>query len=95
MYKASLPQILGMLITLIMLKKMSFDVSNNKLLKSYKKISEKVCSLMKTEFDSEPVYGDKHINTKIRSYKDRIETDFYGKGIPRKNAACNCLSLIM
>ena len=74
---------------------MSFDVSDNKILKNYKKIWEKVSSLMNIEFDSEPVHGDKYINTKIRSYKDRVDTDFYGKGIPRKNAACNCLSLIV
>ena len=40
---------------------------------------------MKKEFDSEPVYGDKYINTK--SYKDRIDPDFYGKGIPRKKCS--------
>ena len=61
---------------------MSFDVSDNKLLKNYKKIWEKNRII---EFDSGLVYGDKYINTKIRSY-----TDFNGKGIPRKNAACNC-----
>ena len=44
----------------------------------------KISSLMKTKFDSEPVYGDKYINTKIKSYEDRIDTDFYGKGIPPK-----------
>ena len=76
-------------------KKMSFDVSDNKLLKNYKQIWEKVSSLMKIEFNSGPVYGDKYINTKIKSYKDIIDTDFYGKGIPRKNAAFNCLSLIV
>ena len=74
---------------------MSFDVSDNKLLKNCKKVWEKVSSLMKIEFDSEPVYGDKCINTKIRSYKDRIDADVYGKGIPIKNAACSCLSLIV
>ena len=47
--------------------KMSFDVSDNKLLKNYKKIWEKVSSLMKIEFDSEPVYGDKY----IKSYRDK------------------------
>ena len=74
---------------------MSFDVSDNKLLKNYKKRWEKVSSLMKIEFDSEPAYGDKYIKPTIRSHKDRIDTDFYGKGIPRKNAACNYLSLIV
>ena len=51
---------------------MSFDISDNKLLKSYKKIWEKASSLMKIEFDNEPVYGDKYKNTKIRSYKDKM-----------------------
>ena len=60
-------------------KTMSFNASDNKLLKKYSKIWEKVSSLMKTEFDSEPVYCDKYINTKIKSYKDRIDADFYGK----------------
>ena len=76
-------------------KKMSFNVSDNKLLKIRKKIWEKVCSFMKIEVDSETVSGDKYIDTKIRSYKDKIDTGFYGKGIPKKNAACNCLSLIV
>ena len=74
---------------------MSFNASDNKLLKKYNKIWEKVSSLMKTEFDSEPGYGDKYVNTKIKSYEDRIDTDFYGKGIPKGNVACNCLSLLM
>ena len=47
---------------------------------------------MKTKFDNEPVYGDKYINTKIKSYEDRIDTDFYGKGTPQKNVACMCSS---
>ena len=48
---------------------MSFKVINNKPLKNYNKIWEKIGSLMKTKFDSEPVYGenDKYIKTKIKS----------------------------
>ena len=40
---------------------------------------------MTTKFDSEPVCGDKYINTKIKSYEDRVDTNFYSKGIPKKN----------
>ena len=41
-------------------KTMSFKASdNNKLLKKYTKIWERISSLMNTKFDSEPVYGDK------------------------------------
>ena len=45
----------------------SFKVSDNKLLKKYNKIWEKISNLMNTEFDSEPVYGD---NDKIHKGKN-------------------------
>ena len=46
---------------------MSFKVGDNKLLKQYNKIWEKMSDLMNMEFDSEPVYGDndKYIKAKI------------------------------
>ena len=77
-------------------KTMSFRVNDIKLLKRYTKIWERVSSLMNIEFDSEPVYrdNDKHINTKIKSYGDKINTNFQGKNISRENASYNCLSLI-
>ena len=57
---------------------MSFKVIDNKLLKNYTKIWERVSSLMNIEFDSELVYGDndKCIKTKIKSYGDEINTNF-------------------
>ena len=39
---------------------------------------------MKTKSDSKPAYGHKYINTKVKSYEDRIDTDFCGKGIIKK-----------
>ena len=52
-------------------KTMSFKVSDNKLLKKYKKIWE-------------PVYGDvdKYIKTKVKMYGDRVNTNFQGKNGP-------------
>ena len=43
-------------------KAMSFKVIDNKLLKNYTKIWERVSNLMNIKCDSEPVYGDM-INT--------------------------------
>ena len=62
-------------------KTMSFKVSDNKLLKKYNKIWEKISNLMNTEFDSEPIYGnnDKYIKTKIKLSGDKIHTNFEGK----------------
>ena len=38
-------------------------------------------SLIGKEFESEPVYGDndKSINTKLKSFGDKVNTNFQGK----------------
>ena len=74
-----------------------FKVNDNRLLKKYTKRWEKVSILMKIEFDSVPIYGDndKYIKAKIKSYGDKVNANFQGKKIPKENASCKCLSLVM
>ena len=83
-----LPQMIGYVKTFYSNKTMSFKISDNKLLKKYNKIWEKISSLMNIEFDSEPVCGDKdrYIKTKIKMYEDRVNTNFQGKKVPKENA---------
>ena len=78
-------------------KIMSFKVSDNKVLKKYKKIWEKVGNLLNIEFDSEPVYGDvdKYIKTEIKTYGDKVNTNFQGQKVFKENASYKCISLIM
>ena len=78
-------------------KTMSLKVGDNKLLKKYNKIWEKISNLMNIKFDSEPVHGegDKNIKTKIKMYEDRVNTNFQGKEAPKENASYKLLSLIM
>ena len=69
-------------------KTISFKVVDNKLLKKYTKICERVNSLMNIKFDNEPLYSDtdKYIKTKIKLYGDKINTNFQRKKVPRENA---------
>ena len=92
-----LPQMIGYVKHFDSNKTMSFKVSDNKLLKKYKKMWEKIGNLLNIEFDSEPVYGDvdKYIKTKIKMYGDRVNTNFQGKKVPKENTSYKCLSLIM
>ena len=78
-------------------KTISFKAIDNKLLKTYTTIWEKVSGLMNIEFDSEPVYGDndKYIKTKIKIYRDKVNTNFHGKKVPKEKTAGKYLSLIM
>ena len=77
-------------------KTMSFKVSDNKLLKKYNKIWERVGNLLNIESDSEPVYGDvdKYIKTKTKMYGSRVNTNFQGKKVLKENALYKCISLI-
>ena len=57
----------------------------------------RVSILMKIEFDSEPVYcdNDEQIKTKIKSYGDKVNTNFPSEKIPKENSTYKFLSLIM
>ena len=78
-------------------KTMSFKVSDNKLLKKYKKIWGKVSNLLNIEFDTEPVDGDVnvYIKTKVKMDGDMVNTNFQGQKVPKENASYKCISLIM
>ena len=92
-----LPQMTGYVKYFDSNKTMSFKVSDNKLLKKYKKTWKKVGNILNIEFDNELVYRDvdKYIKTKIKMYGDRVNTNFQGKKVPKENASYKCISLIM
>ena len=85
-----LPQIIDYVKNFDSSKTMFFKVSDNKLLRKYNKIWEKISNLMNIEFDSEPVYGDDniYIKTKIKMYEDR--TNFQDKKVPKEKVSYNC-----
>ena len=39
--------------------------------------------------------NDEYIKTKIKIYKDKVNTNFQGKKVPKENSSYKCLSLIM
>ena len=92
-----LPQMIGYVKHFYSNKTMSSKVSDNKLIKKYKKIWEKLGNLLNIELDSEPIYGDvdKYIKTKIKTYGDKVNTNFQDQKVPKENASYKCISLIM
>ena len=80
-------------------RKMSFLADNtNEFLEKYMTIWEKISNLIHKNFDSNPVYKDKYVNTKIRSYNNDIFTNFHNidnkNKLPEENKLYKCLSLI-
>ena len=41
------------------------------------------------------MYDDKYIKTRIKTYHDRIYTNFQHNEIPKDNEYCTCLSVIL
>ena len=76
---------------------MSFRVKDKQLLKNYNRIWEKTKKLMKTDFESNTIYGDddKYIETKIKIYAKNTITNFHNKKISKEKTSCKCLSIIM
>ena len=92
-----LPQITGYVREFEGNTTMSSKISDKEFLKKYNQIWKRVEQLLKTEFDSEPVYcdNDKYIKTKIKIYAGSMITNFQDKKIPKEKGPCKCLSIIM
>ena len=79
-------------------KTMSFVVDDAELLIKYTEIWNKSRDLINKKFNSEPVYNNKYISTKIKLYNNDIKTNFHDQNnireVPKENCAYKCLSLI-
>ena len=76
-------------------KYISFLIKDDELLEKYNEIWEKVKNSLKKEFDSEPVYNEKYLKAKIKSYNGKINTNFLDNKIPKESSQFICLSVIL
>ena len=76
---------------------MSLKVDDSKLFKRYCRIWRAISSLLGIEFDSDSVYDDtdSYMKTKVKSYDNKVNTNFQGKEVPKGDASYKCFSLIM
>ena len=57
-------------------KYISFLIRDDELLEKYNKIWNKVSNSTKKGFDSEPVYHEKYLKTKVKSYEGELNVNF-------------------
>ena len=63
-------------------KFMSFRINDETLSEKYKSISTKIEGLKNIELNALPIYDDRYMKTKIRTYGDKIYTNFPGLNVP-------------
>ena len=61
---------------------MSFRIDDKNLLENYKIIWTKMEGLKNTELNAVPVYDDRYIKAKIRTYRDKVYSNFHGLILP-------------
>ena len=72
-----------------------FLIKDDELLEKYNEILGKVKNIIKKEFDSKPVYKEKYLKAKIKTYNGKINMSFHNNKIPREGSQFICLSVIL
>ena len=70
-------------------------IKDDELLKKYNKIWRKGKNNLKKEFDSEPFYNEEHLKAKVKSYNEKINTNFHDNKIQKEGSQFICLSVIL
>ena len=65
------------------------------MLEKYNEIWDKVSKVIKWGFDSEPVYKEKYLKTKVKSYKGKVNKSFHKYKMPKESSDCICLSVVL
>ena len=76
-------------------KYMSFLIKDEELLKKHNKIWKKVKITINKEFDSDPVYNQKYLKAKIKSYNEKITINFLKNEIQTEVSQCIYSSVIL
>ena len=65
-------------------KKVSFKIEDEYVYLKYNEIWKKIKSILNVKFHSQPIYDDKYIKTKVKTFNNMINTLFSGDEIPKK-----------
>ena len=75
-------------------KLMSVLINDEKLKEKYKTIWTKIEDLKNIELNALPVYDDRYIKTKIRTYGDKVYTSFGGLNVPEDDIKCKSFTVV-
>ena len=75
-------------------KHMSFKIEEESVYLKYTEIWNKIKSMLNVKFHSQPIYDDKYIKTKVKTFNNTINTHFSGDEIPKERIHYVCISAI-
>ena len=75
-------------------KNMSFLIKNSEVWEKYEDIWNVIKNKLKIQFQSQPIYENKYLKTKVREFDGSIKTNFLGNGLPKENTYYTCIACI-
>ena len=75
-------------------KNMLFKIEDEDVYLKYNEIWNKNKSVLNVKFHSQPIYDDKYIKTKVKTFNNAINTLFSGDEIPKERVHFLCISAI-
>ena len=73
---------------------MSFKIEEDSVYLKYTEIWNKIRSILNVKFHSQPIYDDKYIKIKVKTYSNTINTLFSRDEIPKEKMYYVCISSI-
>ena len=75
-------------------KLICLHIDDNKLLKKHKAISTNIKDLKNIELNALPVHDDRYIKIKMRTYGDKVYTNFRRLDVTEDRAECKSITVI-
>ena len=73
---------------------MFFHIYNNKLFEKFKSIQTKIKNLQNIKLKALVYNNVKYIKTTIRTYGDKVYTNFFGLNVPEDGVKCESFTII-
>ena len=67
---------------------MSFKIEDKDVYLKYNEIWNKIKSILNVKLHSQPIYDEKFIKTKVKTFNSMINTFFSGDEIPKEKIHC-------
>ena len=75
-------------------KLMPFCIDDEKLLEMYKAVQTKIEDFKNIKLNTLPVYDNRYIKTKIRTFDDKVYTNFCGLIVPGDDIECESFAVV-
>ena len=75
-------------------KNMSFKIEDEDVYLKYNEIWNKIKNMLNVKFHSQPIYDDKYVKTKVKTFSNIINTLFSGDEIPKEKMHYVCIPAI-